>query len=142
MWAHALYELGRFEDAEGGASTAEELAAEDDVEAQALWRSVRAKLLARRGRHGEALALAEQAVAILRDTDATTMQADALLDLATVDTLRGARDEAVAAADEARMRYGLKGHLVGVRRAEALLETLGGDAVTAAARTEAHAAPS
>ena len=139
VWAHALYELGRFDEATAGAATAEQHAADDDVEAQALWRSVRAKLLTRSGRTAEGLALAEQAVVILRETDATAMQADALLDLAAVHALRGAQDEAVSAATEARMRYGLKGHLVGVRRAEALLGTLG-ERAPWAARPEADAA--
>jgi tetratricopeptide (TPR) repeat protein len=142
MWAHALYELGRFEEAGAAASTAEELAADDDVEAQALWRSVRGKLLARSGKPAEGLVFAERAVEILGETDATVMQADALLDLAMVHALRGAQDEAVAAAVGARMRYSLKEHIVGVHRAEASLETLGeGEARAAPPKTGAAQSP-
>ena len=122
VWAQALHELGRSDDAMAAAATAAELAADDDVEAQALWRSVRAKLLAESGQPGEALALAEQAVALLRATDATVMQADALLDLAHVHVHGGRTEEAAKAALEARMRYRLKGHIVGMRLAEARLQ--------------------
>jgi class 3 adenylate cyclase/tetratricopeptide (TPR) repeat protein len=125
VWAQVLYELGRFDDAEVAAASADELASEDDVEAQAIWRSARAKLLARAGRSGEALELAEQAVVLLRTTDSPVMQADALLDLAHVQSRGGWTDDAVEAAVEARLRYGLKGHVVGAERAEAFLAALG-----------------
>ncbi|HZQ89597.1 MAG TPA: adenylate/guanylate cyclase domain-containing protein [Gaiellaceae bacterium] len=125
VWAQALFDLGRHDEAEAATRTADELGTPDDVETQAVWRSVRAKVLARRGEGGEALALAEQAVALLRETDAPVMQADALLDLADVLAVAGRTEEAVAAAVEARLRYGLKGDLVGAARAEACLDELG-----------------
>ena len=59
---------------------------------------------------------------MLRATDATVMQADALLDLAHVHVHGGRTEEAAKAALEARMRYRLKGHIVGVRLAEARLQ--------------------
>jgi class 3 adenylate cyclase/tetratricopeptide (TPR) repeat protein len=123
--ASALLELGRREEAEAATTVAEELAADDDTEPQALWRSVRGKLRALDGRDSEALSLAEQAVEIARETDAPVVQADALLDLAEVHTLGGRIDEAAEAAVEARLRYGLKGHVVGAARAEALLDRIG-----------------
>ena len=140
VWAQALYELGRIDDADAAAAAADELASPDDVEAQAVWRSVRAKVHARRGERGAALALAEQAVVLLRTTDAPVMQADALLDLAEVHATFAAVDEAVEAAVEARLRYGLKGHVVGAARAEALLQTLGRPEAWAARAEETRAA--
>jgi class 3 adenylate cyclase/tetratricopeptide (TPR) repeat protein len=141
VWAQALYELGRLDDAYAATVTAKELASSDDLDPQAVWMSTRAKILARRDHPGEALALAEQAVALMRTTDAPVMQADALLDLAEVNALGGRVDEAVEAAVEARLRYGLKGHVVGTRRAETLLAELGRPEAAARA-DEARAARS
>ena len=136
VWAQALVEVGRLEDAERAAAAAAELASSTDVETEALWRCVRAKLAAFRGNRDEAVALAEQGVSRLRATDAPVMQADALLDLAEVLHFAGREVEAAATASEARLRYGLKGHIVGAARADKLLATLGGRATCAA---DAHA---
>jgi len=140
VWAHALFDLGRLDEAGAAAATADELASPDDIETQALWRSARAKLLVRQGAGAEALGLAEQAVRIMRMTDAPAMQADALLDLADVLAVTGRVDEAVEAAVEARLRYGLKGHTVGALRSEALLESLGRPEAWAARAEEERAA--
>ena len=124
VWAQALFELERADEADLAAGTANALATHDDVETQAIWRGVRAKVLAHRD-DGEALALAEQAVMLLHKTDGPVMQADALLALADVHAAAGQDDQATEAAVEARLRYGLKGHLVGVARAHARLDALG-----------------
>ena len=137
VWAQALVALGRLEDAERAAAAAAELASPDDVETEALWRCVRARLAATRGDRDEAVALAEQGVSLLRATDAPAMQADALLDLAEVLHFAGREVDAAAAASEARLRYGLKGHIVGATRAETLLAKVGGRATREA---DAHAA--
>ena len=142
VWAQALFELGRLDEALAATATAEELASGDDLETQAVWRSVRAKVLSRRGNAGAALALAEQAVELMRRTDAPVMQADALLDLADIHAQAGRVDEAVEAVVEARLRYGLKGHVVGARRAEALLERLGRPDAWVARAGDARATPS
>jgi len=89
------------------------VAAEDDAQSQALWRSVRAKVLARRPDDAEhAVALAREAVEILRSTDAIVWQADALVDLA--ETLAATGDEAgaEAALAEAVGLYEVKGSSV------------------------------
>ena len=57
--AQAVYVQGRYDEALELSRVAEELAAEDDVTSQAFWRSVRAKVLARRDRLEEAVPLAE-----------------------------------------------------------------------------------
>ena len=66
-------------------------------------------MLARRGRHEEAEALAREAVALVAPTDALTDQGDALLALAEILELRGRTADAAAAAREAVARYRSKG---------------------------------
>jgi hypothetical protein len=89
------------------------VAAEDDAQSQALWRSVRAKVLARRPDETEhALALAREAVEILRSTDAIVWQADALVDLAETLAATGYEAEAERALAEAAGLYALKGSSV------------------------------
>jgi class 3 adenylate cyclase/tetratricopeptide (TPR) repeat protein len=137
VWAQALAALGRLDDAEAAASAAAELSGHDDVETEAVLHCVRARLVAARGDPGLAVTLAERGVSLVRTTDAPVMQADALVDLAEVLQLAGREVDAAAAAAEARLRYGLKGHVVGAARADALLASLGGRAARAA---DAHAA--
>ena len=85
-----------------------------------LWRSARAKVLARRGEAGEAGAAAREAVAIAERTDLLNTQADALLGLAEVLALAGRDDEAGAAARAAAERYERKGNLVSLARVQRL----------------------
>ena len=82
--AQAVQAQGRDEEATTLAAKARELADEDDVEAQALWRRVLAKALAREGLLDEAEELAREGLGALEPTDAPVMQADALVDLAEV----------------------------------------------------------
>jgi ATP/maltotriose-dependent transcriptional regulator MalT len=88
--ARAVYAQSRYAEAEELTLMAEELSAGDDLTSQALWRSVRAKALARRGQGREAEELAREAVELLRGTDALPLQAGALEDLAEVLALVGA----------------------------------------------------
>src|SRR5207237_2844771 len=67
--AESLYALDRLEEARAATEVAEELSAADDVLSQALWRQVRAKLLARAGRYEEAGLLAREAVSLVGQTD-------------------------------------------------------------------------
>ena len=82
-----------------------------------LWRTARAKILARRGELGPAEALAREAVAIGEPTDLLNDQADALLDLAEVLRLAGRAEEARVAALEAAKRFERKGNLPSLERA-------------------------
>jgi hypothetical protein len=77
---------------------AEERARADDVDAQALWRCVRAKLLARSGEHDAAQELALEAVDVLASTDAVLFQVSALTDLAEVQQQGGRFAEAAKTA--------------------------------------------
>ena len=100
------------------------VAAEDDAQSQALWRSVRGKVLARRPGDGDhAVTLAREAVEILRRTDAIVWQADALVDLAETLAATGEEGEAERALEEAAALYELKGSPVAARRARSAVAT-------------------
>ena len=86
---------------------------------------MRAQVLAHRGRHEEAEALAREAVALVEPSDALTDQGDALLALAEILELRGHRADAATAAREAVERYRRKGATVPMKRAERRVD--GGD---------------
>ena len=101
LLAQARSAQGRYDDAAALTETVARDAAPEDVVTQALWRSVRAGVLARRGATEEAEALAREAVAILAATDALTDRGDAQLALAEILELSGRRVEAAAAAGEA-----------------------------------------
>jgi ATP/maltotriose-dependent transcriptional regulator MalT len=124
LLAQVLYAQGRADEAEQASRTAEEIAAVDDVEAQTLWRSVRAKVLAGRDRFEEAEQLAREAVRLIRATDASGWTADALLDLAEV-LRRSARfDQARVVAVEAKQIYEDKGNVIAAASAAALIDSL------------------
>ena len=87
--ARAVYARGGYDEAEQLGRTAEELAADEDVVSHALGRSVRARVLARRGEHEPARRLAEEAVELVRPTGELGLHADTLLALAEVLELSG-----------------------------------------------------
>jgi class 3 adenylate cyclase/tetratricopeptide (TPR) repeat protein len=120
--AHALYALDRLDEAEAWATRASSLARE--AWANMLWRQVRGKVLARRGKHAEAQRVAREAVAIADDTDMLDGQGDAYADLAEVLRLGGKSDEAAAALEQALERYERKGNLVSAKRARTRLAEL------------------
>jgi ATP/maltotriose-dependent transcriptional regulator MalT len=97
----------------------EETAAPEDVASQVLWRSTRAKVLARRGEAEPAEAAAREAVEIADRSDLLNTQADARLDLAEVLTAAGRVGEARAAAAEAARLYERKGNRPSLARARA-----------------------
>jgi class 3 adenylate cyclase/tetratricopeptide (TPR) repeat protein len=103
---------GREDEAEVFGRTAKELAAEDDVATQALWRLGQAKVLARRGEYEPAIELATEAVERMRATDAFVMKGDALVDLAEVLHGAGRADEARKALEEAMDLFERKGNVV------------------------------
>jgi predicted ATPase len=122
--AQVVYAQGRADEAERITRRAEGLSDPEDVEPQALWRSVRAKVLAGRDLADEAEQLAREAVRLMRTTDAPGMQADALLDLAEVLRHSASPDEARAVAVEAKALYESKGNTAAAARATALLDAL------------------
>ncbi len=122
---------GRYDEALELSRIAEELAAEDDVTSQAFWRSVRAKVLARRDRLEEAVPLAEAAVELLRQTDALVTLARALVDLADVLSVGDRPADARVALEEAVHLLERKENVVGAREARLRLEALAGAATRA-----------
>ncbi len=125
LLAQARLAQGREDEAEALTETSERWALAEDRVTQAIWRSVRAGVLARRGAHEEGEALAREALTIVERTDLLTDHADALLALAEILRLRGRPAEAAAAAREAQELYRRKGAVVLADRAQPLVD--GGD---------------
>jgi len=119
--AEALYREGRDEEAEEWAGVSKSHAGPDDIGAHFSWRSVHAKVLARRGDVQTAELLAREAVELAERTDALNQRAQALLDLAEV--LRAGEQfiKARALVEEALELYERKGNLVGAAETRRLL---------------------
>jgi class 3 adenylate cyclase len=99
--ALALYEQGRDAEAFEFTLDSERTADSDDVQAQASWRAVRARLLRRRGEEGDAARLAAEAVELARATDDPNLTATALV--------------AAGSLDEAAALYEAKGNVAALR---------------------------
>ena len=123
--SRAIRDMGRDDDAMVFSRIAEESAAVDDVESQALWRSIRAPMLARAGQLLEAEQLARLAVALVQTTDALLMQGDAACELATVLRLAGQPEESRHSIDAAIAIYNAKGDVVSAARSRAWRDRLG-----------------
>jgi predicted ATPase/DNA-binding SARP family transcriptional activator/class 3 adenylate cyclase len=126
LLAEALYAQGRLDEAESLTATAEMLAAKDDVEAQILWRCVRAKVLAQKRDVDGAEELAGEAVEIARTTDSQVALGNALVVLSDALQRGGRPPDAAAALEEAMQLYELKGSVVSAAQARARLENLAG----------------
>jgi tetratricopeptide (TPR) repeat protein len=118
----ALYAQGRLDEAEALSRVSEEIASEDDFDAQYRWRALRAKILARRGAVSEADELAREAQRIVQQSDSPVEQAAALVALAEVLRLSQRTAAASATFAEAIERYQAKGDVVSAGRIRALLE--------------------
>jgi class 3 adenylate cyclase/tetratricopeptide (TPR) repeat protein len=94
--AEALYALGRIGEARQMTEEVQAVAAPGDIDAQARWRSVRAKVLARGGQFPAARALLDEASALVSQTSWAALQAETLLARAEVDRLAGAPEQAEA----------------------------------------------
>jgi tetratricopeptide (TPR) repeat protein len=110
---------GRDDEALVYSKAAEVATGEDDLESQALWRMVRAPILARAGDEVQAELLARAAVDLTRRTEAPLLQADALAELAAVLRIGGKRSEAREAIAQAVALYASKGDVVSAARARA-----------------------
>ena len=124
LLAQSLYAQGKYVEAGTLAEEARELADEDDIETQGLWRAIAALVRAGAGDAEEAEALARESVVLLRKTDAPVMQADMLLHLAIVLKERGQLEEAGAVLEEASSLYRAKGVRPGDARAGELVAEL------------------
>ncbi|HEX8967191.1 MAG TPA: hypothetical protein VF937_04875, partial [Chloroflexota bacterium] len=114
----------RYEEALTLVAEVEAMAAEDDVEAQALWRSVRAKVLARGSLAAAAPRLAREAVELVASADAPVLQGDAYVDLGVVLAQMGEADQALDALGRARELYVRKAAVGTLRRVDALVTGL------------------
>jgi tetratricopeptide (TPR) repeat protein len=131
--ARAVDAQGRYDEALELTQTAEELSAEDDITSQGLWRLVRGKVLARRGERSVAVVLADEAVELLRRTDASVIRDEGLVDAAEVMRLSGDLEAARDYLEEALALFERKGNLVAAKTARASLAALSGDRAAASA---------
>jgi tetratricopeptide (TPR) repeat protein len=122
--AQVLYEQGRFDEASEMADLAERSGSPDDLSTQGAVRSVRARLLARRGDVEAAIELAERALELLEGSDFGDLLGRAREDLAEVYERAGRREDAVAALREAVDVYERWGVLPLIERTKARLERL------------------
>jgi DNA-binding SARP family transcriptional activator/tetratricopeptide (TPR) repeat protein len=105
----------RYDEASRLITISREAGAGEDLSAQVIGQGLAARILAERGRYGEAAELARSAVALAARTDLLSERADALLDLAHVLAAAGRGAEARAAATQALDLYRRKGNLPGAR---------------------------
>ncbi len=119
LLARAVRDQGRDEEALALTRTAESLAAEDDVDAQVLWRCARAPILARRGAADEAEALARAGLALALGTDVVPLRAESHAELASVLSISG-RPGAAQALAQAQRIYSAKGDRVSSARLDAV----------------------
>jgi class 3 adenylate cyclase/tetratricopeptide (TPR) repeat protein len=82
--ARVLYDQERLGEAEQMSRHAQQLADADDIGSQTLWRTVYARILARKGSRDAALILMGEAIELLKPTDSVVAQAETLVDLAEV----------------------------------------------------------
>ena len=122
LLAEAIYAQGRYEEAERFTRVSEEAAGAEDVYTQVLWKSVRAKCLARQARVTEALPLAHASGTLTETTDSLHLRWHELMSRAEVFRLAGCAVDAEAAAREAVRVAERKGNLVGARLAREALE--------------------
>jgi class 3 adenylate cyclase len=118
--AEALVRDGRIMEAEEWIKVAERNAAADDVNAQMMWRPVRAKLLARRGELDAAERLAREGIRLGDETDDLSRRAKAYCDLAEILLRCDRAADAAAAFVCAAQLFERKGNLVGLARTRAL----------------------
>jgi tetratricopeptide (TPR) repeat protein len=128
--AQAILAQERDEEAEHYTKLSEQRAATSDLLTQIIWRSVRARVLARRGSTDEAESLARQAVSLAAQTDFLNQRGDALLDLAHVLHEAGRPEVARDSAAEALDLYQQKGNSVAAASASSFLAHVGEDITT------------
>ena len=117
LLAEAVHAQRRPAEAAALCAESERCAAPEDVVTQAMWRGVRAKLLAAEGELAAADALAEEAVTLIAASDLLNDHADVLLARAEVLRLAGRDAEAGCIRERAVELYERKGNLVSAARA-------------------------
>ncbi len=124
LLAQVLLEQGRDAEALDLTDAAKAMAAEDDIDTQVLWRSVRAPILAAQGRPDDAIELARAAVVLSLATDGPSCKATAHAALASVYSKLGRPADARSAIDEAITYYRQKEERVSLERAIRFAQSL------------------
>jgi tetratricopeptide (TPR) repeat protein len=119
LLSRIVRDQGRDDEALVLSRIAEDATAADDIESQALWRSIRAPIVARAGDMALAEELARSALEIVRRTEAPILQADALSELAWVLRFGNKTGEARQVIGEAISLYTSKGNVVSCARSRA-----------------------
>jgi tetratricopeptide (TPR) repeat protein len=119
--AEVLYQLGRYDEAEGWARRSDETASPEDTASQALWRATQAKVLARRTEAEQAVRLASESVEQARRGDQLPTLGDCLASKGEVLSLLGRGDEARPVLAEALAVYERKGIVPSIERTRTLL---------------------
>jgi DNA-binding SARP family transcriptional activator/tetratricopeptide (TPR) repeat protein len=122
--AQAAYAQGRYDEAKQFTREAEEVSRANDVQCQTIWRSTRAKALARQGQLDTAEALGREAVAFAAESDFHPVHAEALVDLAEVLRIAGRADEASPLVRHAITLHERKGNVISAAKARDLLAKL------------------
>jgi class 3 adenylate cyclase/predicted ATPase len=120
LLARTLDAQGRTDEAEDYIRAAEGISSADDLDAQAIWRGAKARILARRGKISEAIGLANEAVHLREQGDLPLDLAEALMDLADVQHQAGDDRVAATTLSAALDLSRAKGATAMVRRIEAL----------------------
>jgi class 3 adenylate cyclase/tetratricopeptide (TPR) repeat protein len=123
-FGEALYRLGRFDEADAATRESEEVTQAGDKMSEAMWRAIRAEVLAQRGEHEEALRLVLEGAAIIGTTESTVGKGDLQTMLAEVHRLAGRTDDARAALERAITLFDEIGYRPWADRARAKLAEL------------------
>jgi tetratricopeptide (TPR) repeat protein len=112
----------------------ERLATPDDISSQFLWRTVRDRVLARRGLIEDGEALIQEALEIISHAEEPDSQAAVWADLAEVLATGGRWAEAKTALQKAASVFEAKGNIVSAAQAQQRLDTLVREGVPASAQ--------
>jgi class 3 adenylate cyclase/tetratricopeptide (TPR) repeat protein len=123
--AHALFRLGRLDEAESFARMALDVGAADDLISQASGRLARALVHSARGEHDEAIRLAREAVEMMADAQMPNFQGSAWIELAEVLHAAGRTGEASDAARTALACFERKGNELAIASTQVFLGSLG-----------------
>ena len=115
---------GREDEALDLADESRRIAAIDDLDSQPRWRAVRARVLGRRGQYDEALALLDEAAALVEPIDFLDLKGHVHDVLGEVLTRAGRLDDAAVAAERAIALHEQKGNVVSANRSRKLLDEL------------------
>jgi ATP/maltotriose-dependent transcriptional regulator MalT len=124
--SQALYDQGRYDEAEQLTRECAEASLPNDVYSQISWRAIRAMVLARRGEFDAAERLGREAVAFAEGSDFLVAHAEALVHLGEVLALRGDAAGARDALAAAVRLHEQKGNVLAAERARLHLAKLFG----------------